>query len=137
MLSLTLQGEKADIVSSIENTLKSVKSLQSLIQKDPKEWPQIQLLKKKIKEVEGKQEYQGFPIATFDATVKQCRDHVLADLKRLEGEIKQRLEWTDTGLLRALLVFLATQNWQEKDSERCREGANWQPKSSAPPDEPS
>lgn len=37
-LSLTLQSEKADIVSSI---LKSVKYLQSLIQKDPKEWTQI------------------------------------------------------------------------------------------------
>ena len=92
LLSLTLQGEKADIVSSVENTLKSVKSLQSLIQKDPKEWPQIQLLKKKLKEVEGKQEYQGFPIANFDATVDQCKVHVLADLKRLEREIKQRLE---------------------------------------------
>ena len=116
LLSLTLQGEKADIVSSIENTLKSVKSLQSLIQKDPKEWAQIQLLKKNMKEVEGKQEYQGFPIADFDATVDQCKVHVLADLKRLEREIKHRLEWTETGLLRALLVFLETQNWQEKDT---------------------
>ena len=114
LLSLTLQGEKADIVSSIENTLKSVKCLQSLIQKDPKEWTQIQLLKKKTKEVEGKQEYQGVPIANVDTTVDQCKGHVLADLKRLEREIKHRLEWTDTDLLRALLAFLETQNWQER-----------------------
>ena len=51
--------------------------------------------------MEGKQEYQGYPIANCDATVDQCKVHVLADLKRLEGEIKQRLEWTDTGLLRS------------------------------------
>ena len=70
LLSLTLQGEKADIVSSIETTLKSVKSLQSLIQKDPKEWPQIQLLKKKLKEVEGKQEYQGFTITNTLTSAK-------------------------------------------------------------------
>ena len=115
-LSLTLQSEKADIVNSIENTLKSVKYLQSLIQKDPKEWNQIQLLKKRIKQVEGKQEYQGYPIVNFDTTVDKCKAHVLADLERLEKEIKQRLEWTDTGLLRALLAFLETQNWQEKDT---------------------
>jgi len=117
-LSLTLQSEKADIVSSIENTLKSVKYLQSLIQKDPKEWTQIQLLKKQIKEVEGKPEYQGVPIVDFDATVDKCKVHVLADLERLEREIKQRLEWTDTDILRALLAFVETQNWQEKDSDK-------------------
>jgi len=112
-LSLTLQREKADIVSSIENTLKSVKYLQSLIQKDPKEWTQIQLLKKQIKEVEGKPEYQGVPIVDFDATVDKCKVHVLADLERLEREIKQRLEWTDTDILRALLAFVETQNWRK------------------------
>lgn len=66
------------------------------------------------KEVEHKQGYQGFPIANFDATIDYYKVHVLADLKRLEREIKQRLEWTDTGLLRALLAFLETQNWQER-----------------------
>ena len=67
-------------MSSIENILKSVKSLHSLIHnKDPKEWTQIQPLKKKIKEVEGKQEYQAFPLAKFDTTVEQCKVHVLAD----------------------------------------------------------
>lgn len=80
LLSLTLQSEKADIVSSIENTLKSVKSLQALVQKDPKEWVQIELLKNNIKEVEGKREYQGFPVPDIDATVDQCKVHVLADL---------------------------------------------------------
>ena len=116
LLSLTLQSEKADIFISIENTLKSVKSLQALIQKDPKQWVQIELLKNNIKEVEGKQEYLGFPVADIDATVDQCKVHVLADFKRLESEIKHRFEWTDTSLLRALLVFLETQNWQEKES---------------------
>ena len=90
--------------------------MKSLIQTDPNEWTQIQLLKKHIKEVEGKQEYQGFPIVNFDTTVDRCKFHVLADLERLEKGIKQRLEWTDTGLLRALLVFLEIQSWQEKDT---------------------
>ena len=116
LLSLTLQRENSDIVSSIENTLKAVKSLHSLIQRDPKEWSQIQVLKAQIKEVEGKLEYQGVPIGSFDATVDQCKVHMLADLERLERKIKERLEWTDTGLLRALLAFLETQSWQKKDT---------------------
>ena len=66
--------------------------------------------------------YQGFPIANFDATVDQCKVHVLADLKRLEREIKQKLEWTDIGLSRALLVFMETQNWQEKNTGSNDEG---------------
>ena len=82
LLSLTLQGEKADNISSIESTLKSVKSLPSLIQKDTKEWLQVQLLKKKLKEVEGKQDYHGLSIANFDAIVDQFKVHMLADFKR-------------------------------------------------------
>ena len=85
-------------------------------QKDPKIWPQIQSLKNSIKEVDGEQEYQGFPIENLDNTVDQCKVHVLADLQRLEEEIRQRLEWTDVNLLQALLVFLETQNWQRRDS---------------------
>ena len=68
-------------------------------QKDPKIWPQIQSLKNSIKEVDGEQEYQGFPIENLDNTVDQCKVHVLADLQRLEEEIKHRLEWTDVNLL--------------------------------------
>ena len=116
ILSLTLQGDKADIVCSMENTVKSVKLLQQLKQKDPKIWPQIQSLKNSIKEVNGEQQYQGFPIENLDNTVDQCKVHVLADLQRLEEEIRQRLEWTDVNLLQALLVFLETQNWQRRDS---------------------
>ena len=96
IFSLTLQDDKADIVCSMENTEKSVKLLQQLKQKDP---PQIQSLKNSIKEVDGEQEYQGFPIENLGNTVDQCEVHVLADLQRLEEEIKQRLEWTDVNLL--------------------------------------
>ena len=48
LLSLVLQCEKTDIVSSIESTLKSVNSLESLIQKDPKEWTQLKFLEQHI-----------------------------------------------------------------------------------------
>ena len=58
-LSLTLQKEDADIVLSIENTLKSMKAIKSLQSKDPREWPFAELLKSRIKVVDGSKEYQG------------------------------------------------------------------------------
>ena len=57
LLSLMLQSEGADILMSIENTLKSVKSLKSLSQKDSSEWPTTKLVKTRIEVVS--QEYQG------------------------------------------------------------------------------
>ena len=41
--------------------------------------------------------------------------HVLADIERLQEKIKKRLSWTDTTLLRQLLMFVETRSWQEKD----------------------
>ena len=114
LLSLTLQSDDADIVSSIESTLKSVKALQSLVEKDPREWPKVKLLKQLV-DSDGQQEYQGVLIPNFDAIVDQCKVHVLADMERLQEKIKERLSWTDTTLLRQLLVFLETQSWQKKD----------------------
>ena len=43
--------------------------------------------------------------------------HVLADLRRLEEKIKQRLEWSDTKLLRLILVFIETQSWVQKEGD--------------------
>ena len=65
--------------------------------------------------MDGEQEYQGFPIENLDNTVDQCKVHVLGDLQRLEEDIKQRFEWTDVNLLRALLVFLETQYRRRRD----------------------
>ena len=57
LLRPTLQSDGADIIMTIENTLKSVKSLRSLSQKDPSEWPTVKLVKSRIEVVS--QQYQG------------------------------------------------------------------------------
>ena len=93
LLSLTLQSEGADILMSIENTLKSVKSLKSLSQKDSSEWPTVKLVKSWIEVVS--QEYQGVVLQNFDASLEQCKVHVLVDLKKLDRRIQERLEWSD------------------------------------------
>ena len=123
LLSLSLQGEGADIVLSMVNTMESVKSLKKLTQQEVSEWPMVKLVKKKLKEADGNQEYQGVAISDFDATLETCSRDVMADLRRLDGKIKARLEWSDTDLLRAVVAFLSTHNWlmredtQDSDEE--------------------
>ena len=79
ILSLTLQGE-ADIVLSIENTLKTTKALKCLTQKDPHEWPTVQLVMTKIRK-DDDQEYQGVPMHNAETSLEQCKVQVLADLR--------------------------------------------------------
>ena len=112
LLSKALQSDSADIVSSIESTLKSVKAFKSLSQQNPCEWPMVQLIKSRIKENDaGEKEYQGSVVPNFDTVLEQCKVHVLADLQQFDEELKERLQWTDKKILRAILVFVETQSW--------------------------
>lgn len=43
--------------------------------------------------------------------MKACKDEAAADLNRLDEKLRIRLEWSNTALLRAILLFLDTQNW--------------------------
>ncbi len=92
----------------MENTLKSMNALKCLKRQEPQEWPTVKLMKSRINE---HQEYQGVPLQSFDDTFEQCKGQVLADVERFQTKVKERLEWSDTDLLRAILVFLETQNW--------------------------
>ena len=50
--------------------------------------------------------YQGAVLAGYNSTtLKACTDSALADVKRLEMEMKARLEWSNLELLRATIVF--------------------------------
>jgi len=75
LLSLTLQKGGADIVTSIENTLKSVKALKFLSELAPIEWPTVKLVKKRLKDAGDQKEYQGVPLQNFDRTLEQYKQH--------------------------------------------------------------
>lgn len=49
------------------------------------------------------------------ATLSYCLREALADLERLTEKMRERLEWSDTNLLRALLVFLEMQSWMKRN----------------------
>ena len=114
LLSLTLQNDNTDIVHGMENTLKSMSALKCLQQQEPSEWPTVKLMKSRVQDIDMHQEYQGIVLQNYDATFEQCKGQLLADVERLQSKVKERLEWSDTDLLRALLVFLETQNWLRK-----------------------
>ena len=117
ILSLTLQSDSADIVISIENTLKSSKALRSLTEKDPSQRQTVQLVHNRIKEINGHKEYQGVPLQNFDDCLDRCKAPALADIQRLHEQLKTRLEWSDVNLLRAILVFLETQSWLQRSND--------------------
>ena len=111
ILSEVLQAEKLDIVSSVQNIIKSKKSLKSLVNGDLLEWPAVKLVRNKIK---NGNEYQGVILKHFDdedMVLQFCKNEGSADVVRLEEKMQERLEWSDIKLMRAILVFLDTQTW--------------------------
>ena len=112
ILSLTLQSDDVDIVFSIKSILKTIKALQALSEKEPKEWPTLKLVQNRLDE---NSEYQGISLTPdFDTVLEGCKADSLADLHRLEQKLKDRLQWSDMQLLRSILVFLETQSWLRK-----------------------
>jgi hypothetical protein len=73
LLSLSLQGEKLDIVLGIQHILKSSKSLKKMAGQDPLLWPTVKLVCKRLKaEVEDKV-YQRAVLNDYSpATLKTC-----------------------------------------------------------------
>ena len=95
-------------------TSKSKKSLKSLVDGDPLKWPTVNLVRYKIK---NGNEYQGIILKHFDdedTVLEFCKNQASADVLRLEEKMRQRLEWSDIKLMRAILVFLDTQAWRRR-----------------------
>ena len=50
-------------------------------------------------------------LRTSVTVVSSCSEMAIGDLKNLDDTIKKRLKWSDTKLLRSILVFLDTRCW--------------------------
>ena len=113
LLSLSLQDDILDIVQGIKQVLSASKALKAMACQDPLVWPTVQLVCNRIKEDKGHKVYQGSVLGNYSpAVLKQCADEALSDIKRLEEKLRERLEWSDMDMLRAILAFLDTQNWR-------------------------
>ncbi len=118
LLSLSLQGNDLDIVLGIKNILKANVALKNLCKQSVLEWPTVKLFNARLKDepaAPGKS-YQGSPLncASEAETKERCRLDALMDLDKLNVKMKERLEWSDSKLLRSLLVFLETQTWVKR-----------------------
>jgi hypothetical protein len=112
ILSLTLQDDGVDIIQGIKSILKAVSSLQSLCKENPREWSTMKLVLSRITEEGSKKVYQGSTLSSYtDAMLSNCSAQAKADLEKLDGKIKERLSWSDTKLLRSMIVFLDTRSW--------------------------
>ena len=112
LLSLSLQGCELDTVLGINNILKSTAALKSLARLDPLEWPTVKLLLGRIKDEGSEKVYQGAPLRNFTtATQEKSKQDTLCDLTSLDEKMRECLKWSDTKLLRCLLVFLETKSW--------------------------
>ncbi len=54
-------------------------------------------------------------LENFDDCLDHCKARVLAGVQRLQEKLKSHLEWSDLSLLRAILTFLATQSWLQRN----------------------
>ena len=116
ILSLSLQGSDVDIIFGIKQLLKASTTLISMVKQDPLQWPTVKLILDRVKNEGGENVYQGVTLKKYDtATLSYCSGEALADLERLTEKMRERLEWSDTNLLRALLVFLETQSWMKRN----------------------
>ena len=56
--------------------------------------------------------YQGSALYNYsDTMLSSLSAKAMADLENLDGRIKERLSWSDTKLLRSMIVFLDTRSW--------------------------
>ena len=80
--------------------------------KDILQLPTVILVSSRVKEEDGSKIYQGATLNSYSSSsVKVCAEQVREDSRKLESKMKKRLEWSDTTILRAVLVFLGTQSW--------------------------
>ena len=110
LLSKSLQGDNINIVQCLRNILHAKKSLKNLVNVDPLDWPTVKLVCNRLSD---DKEYQGTTLQRYsDSALRYCKDQALADVSRLESKMRERLEWSDVKLLRAILIFLDTQTWR-------------------------
>ena len=85
ILSKVLQENKLDIVLGLQSILKSKKSLNSLTDLDPLQWPSVKLVRNRLKDG---YDYQGATLTCYnEAMLESCKKQALADVSRLQGKM--------------------------------------------------
>ena len=114
-LSLVLQENEVDIIQGIKSFLKAASSLNALSSKSPEEWSTVKLVVSRISEDASESTYQGSKLTGYcQSTLSECAIRAKADLEKLQSNIKDRIAWSDTHLLRSIVIFLDTCSWSTR-----------------------
>ena len=112
LLSLSLQDSETDLISGIKLILKATQTLHSLKETNVQEWPAIMTILAAITEKGNSKSYQSVILADLTNTmISQYSAMAQADLRALDGKLKDWLVWSDTKLLDSILSFLDTRCW--------------------------
>lgn len=118
ILSESLQADDLDTVRGLRVIVKAHTSLQKLKSQSPEEWPTMKLVSNRLQDDGEAKIYQGTEVRKFSTAVLQsCQKQVLAELQTLDQNIRARLEWSDIGMLRSILLFLDTRLWNSISEE--------------------
>ena len=110
-LSLSLQSSDGDLVYGIKQLLKVSTTLVSMLEQDPLQWYTVKLVLARVKNDGSEHVYQGVALKWYDATtLSYCSKQAQSDLRRLTEKMLGCLEWSNTDLLWAILVFVETQS---------------------------
>ena len=85
-----------------------------MAEQDFVEWPTLKLVMSRIKREGDKHVYQGSTLEGYSTTlVQECGTVACTDLNNLDREMRTRLEWSDTEMLRSIITFTDTQSWAQ------------------------
>ena len=115
VLSLSLQGNRSRYCLWYQAAPESINYLGIYVGARPASVEHCEACFRQSEDDSGEQVYQGVSLKRYDATMLSfCSKQAQSDLRRLTEKMRERLEWSDTELLRALLVFVETQSWMKR-----------------------
>ena len=86
-----------------------------MLEQDPLQWYTVKLVLDRVKNDGSEHVHQGVALKWYDATtLSYCSKQAQSDLRRFTEKMLKRLEWSNTDLLRAILVFVETQSWAKR-----------------------
>ena len=108
-----MQSHSLDILGALTSLLRTVKETDNLSSKALSQWQTYSATVKKIVEEEGESEYQNQELKKYSEAKSYYETNSPQYCLKVTSCIKSRLEWSDMGLIRDIIVMLGTQGWQK------------------------
>ena len=108
-----MQSDSLDIVGALTCLISTVKETNKLKTKPLSKWPMYSATLGKIALEDGEHVYQCQTLQNLSHAVQNFENSHAEYYVKITECIQTRLEWSDMGLFRDIIVMLATQGWQK------------------------